>query len=80
MPIYRVVAYPASIALTALAAWQSRTLGWTAGLFITFAQLPILLAANDLQLTILFAVGILIALSLLPIAASAPAARFNRKQ
>ena len=80
VPIYWVAAYPASIALSALAAWKMRTVGRTAGLVITFAQLPILLAGNDLQLTILFAIGIPIALSLLPVAASALAARVTRKQ
>ncbi|WP_426131329.1 hypothetical protein [Pararhizobium sp. PWRC1-1] len=79
VPIYWVAAYPASIVLSAIASSLLRTVGWTAGPVITFAQLPILLESNDLEPTILFAIGILAALSLLPAAAAALAARFTKK-
>ncbi|GGK52824.1 hypothetical protein [Salinarimonas ramus] len=73
-PAFWSVAYPASIAMSAVAGYLARS-GWIVGLVVTFAQLPIIVVSNGLDATNLFAVAILAALSLPPAVAAASAAR-----
>lgn len=76
-PFYWTVAYPFSIALSALAAMLCRALGWLTGLIFTFGQLPFLLRTDDLDLTLALAGSLLLLLSVAPIAAAWLAKRFG---
>jgi hypothetical protein len=69
-----------SSALSGFTAKRYRSLGWKAGLLVTFAQTPILLDSPDPEASIIFGLAILAALSVLPIIVAALTNRFTTKR